>query len=180
MILSSTFYVVLVIVNTAIHTEGTSVSRSFSSFIIHFNNTICKVQVGLRGIFMFSDLKIGGPAIDAERNDMGSLGDCIDGVLSINNKVIGNLTEQQKKELEMFTNRTDQWSSQLHQRIQEFFGRVFGSVKSMWDNALNFRSQLPQASMSDDITTGNKLENQGDDDPSIFSVLDPPSFCKVN
>ncbi|VDM11552.1 unnamed protein product [Wuchereria bancrofti] len=147
MILSSTFYVVLVIVNAVIHTEGTSVSWSFSSFIIHFNNTICKVQ---------------------------------DGVLSINNKVIGKLTEQQKEELEKFTNRTDQWSSQLHQRIQEFFGRVFGSVKSMWDNALNFRSELPQASMSDDVTTGNKLENQGDDDPSIFSVLDPPSFCKVN
>ncbi|EFO16121.1 filarial antigen Av33 [Loa loa] len=148
MILSSAFCVILVIVNAVICTEGTSVSRSFSSVIIQFNNTVCKVQ---------------------------------DGVLSINDKVIGHLTEEQKEELEKYTNRTEQWSNQLYQQMQKFFESVFGSMKNIWENAWNSHSQLsPQSSKPDNIITENKSGDQEDDVPSLFNVLEPPSFCKVN
>lgn len=53
-----------------------------------------------------------------------------DGVLSVNNKVIGNLTEVQEKELKKYINRTEEWSNQLHQRIQ--------NVKSLFDGVLAF------------------------------------------
>ncbi|VDP18614.1 unnamed protein product [Onchocerca flexuosa] len=110
------------------------------------------------------------------------------GVVSINGQMIGNLTEEQKEELEAYNVQTRGWIKQLHQKIEELFKSFFGSIKSIWDRTpISGSEPSPQSSTPDNIITDNlddqnrKLEDQdGSENSSPFGSLKLPSFCKVN
>ncbi|VDM92370.1 unnamed protein product, partial [Onchocerca ochengi] len=110
-----------------------------------------------------------------------------DGVVSVNGQVIGNLTEEQKEELEAYNVQTQGWFQQLHQKIEELFKTFFGSIKSMWKHSpISGSESSPQSSTPDNIITDKlddqdrRLKDQGDSENSSLFGLKLPSFCKVN
>uniref|UniRef100_A0A915PQP6 Pepsin inhibitor-3-like repeated domain-containing protein n=1 Tax=Setaria digitata TaxID=48799 RepID=A0A915PQP6_9BILA len=137
----------LAVVNVA-YVEVLSVpDMSFSTIIIQFNDTICKVR---------------------------------NGVLSLNGKVIGNLTDQQEQELQQYNKEAKEWSNQLHWSFQQLFERLFQSVKSVWNHTWNFGFEsLPQSTTpSNSVTEKEKLkEMASDEDFPVVNFPKPPSFC---
>lgn len=56
------------------------------------------------------------------------------------------------------------------------------SMKSIWKTTWNFPSEfLAQKSTRNDIATteGKSEDQEGSGDSSLFSALEPPSFCKI-
>ncbi|VDK71776.1 unnamed protein product [Litomosoides sigmodontis] len=102
------------------------------------------------------------------------------GVLSINNKVIGNLTVEQKEELEKYIDRR---TKSFNNFMKNFLDRLFGSMKNVWNNAfefsLDFFSNRSKSNKTVDEKANNQSEFPDDDVDALMDITwDMPSFCK--
>ncbi|CAG9530873.1 unnamed protein product [Cercopithifilaria johnstoni] len=113
-----------------------------------------------------------------------------DGVLSINDKVVGNLTEEQNEELKKFINETEELFIQRFHNVKLFvvmaiINSIFETMKNVWNNPWDFSlgffshpsKRKEDVKESKEKMNKVKITEEGVD-PLIFNVWNIPSFCK--